>query len=302
MSQRPKSSQPVALFPFLAVLVCTMGSLIFLLLVTTRMLHDRAADQAVAKVAPSVPQLPLLSVPVLIPPADDPPSPQATVIPTEPESEPDEPAMDVRAIALEQRLRELDALNARWNGRLNDLAAAREERARLLAQRQQLQKGAVQRVAAMQDELQKLEVKLGTMTGQLTASAVGTGTVKERIELETQIRELKRRLRASQQSQAGDNRFEVVPFDPISGTSRRPILIECTAEGLRFIPENVTITRGDLAGFSPKVNPLIVGASALINYWTSWNLRQEPVRCESIRGSRCISNRRESSCGFSRSK
>lgn len=275
MSQRPKSSQSVALFPFLAVLVCTMGSLILLLLVTTRMLHDRAADQAVANAAPSVPQLPLLSVSASTAPADDPPSPPASVLPTDPDAEPEEPAMDVRAIALEQRLRELDALSARWNGRLDNLAAAREERARLLAQRQQLQKGAAQRVAAMQDELQKLEVKLGTMTGQLTASAVGTGTVKERIELETQIRELKRRLRATQQSQGGDNRFEVVPFDPISGTSRRPILIECTAEGLRFIPENVTITRGDLAGFTPKVNPLIVGSSALINYWTSWNLRQE---------------------------
>ena len=275
MSQRPKSSQSVALFPFLAVLVCTMGSLIFLLLVTTRMLHDRAADQAVAEAAPPVPALPLMSVAPPGPSAIDPPAAPSNVIPTDPDVEPEEPAMDVRAIALEQRLRELDALNARWNGRLNDLAAAREERARLVAQRQQLQKGAAQRVAAMQDELQKLEVKLGTMTGQLTASAVGTGTAKERIELETQIRELKRRLRASQQSQAGDNRFEVVPFDPISGTSRRPILIECTAEGLRFIPENVTITRGDLAGFTPKVNPLIVGASALINYWTSWNLRQE---------------------------
>ncbi len=275
MSQRPKSSQSVALFPFLAVLVCTMGSLIFLLLVTTRMLHDRAADQAVVEAAPSVPQLPLLSVPASTAPDEDPPGPLATVIPIDPEAEPAEPAQDVRAIALEQRLRELDALVARWNGRLNDLAAAREERVRLLAQRQQLQKGAAQRVAAMQDELQTLEVKLGTMTGQLTASALGTGTVKERIELETQIRELKRRLRAAQQSQAGDNKFEVVPFDPVSGTSRRPILIECTAEGLRFLPENVTITRGDLAGFTPRVNPLIVGASALINYWTSWNLRQE---------------------------
>ena len=81
MSQRPKSSQSVALFPFLAVLVCTMGSLIFLLLVTTRMLNDRAADQAVATVAPSVPQLPLLTVPASTPPVEDPSSPVATVIP-----------------------------------------------------------------------------------------------------------------------------------------------------------------------------------------------------------------------------
>jgi hypothetical protein len=252
-----------------------MGSLIFLLLVTTRMIQDRAANPSVAEATPPAPKLPLLSVAVPEPTAAAKPTPPPIVIPSEPSVEPKEPVMDARAIAMEQRLRELDELNARWNSRLEDLNAAREERARLLAQRQQLQKGAAERVAAMKAELQDLEIKLGRMTGELSASAVGNGSAKERIELETQIRELKRRLRAAQQKQDGDNKFEVVPFDPVSGTSRRPILIECTSEGMRFIPENVMITRGDLMGFSHRVNPLIVGSSALINYWTAWNLRQE---------------------------
>jgi hypothetical protein len=273
MSRRPKSSQSVALFPFLAVLVCTMGALIFLLLVTTRMISDQAKAEAVAAANPA-PQLPLLSV------TSTEPSPSPELPPTyaiEPD-EPAEPTIDVRAIAVEKRQRELDALTAQWQGRINELNGAREERVRLLSQRQQLSKAAAQRVASMQAELLDLEVKLGRMTGELSASAVGEGTVKERIELETQIKELKRRLRAAQQS-SSDDKFEVVPFDITTGTSRRPILLECTATGLRFIPEDIRITPDDLMGFTPHVNPLVVGASALVNYWTAWNIHQpNPAR------------------------
>lgn len=276
---RPRSSQSVALFPFLAVLVCTMGSLIFLLLVTTRMIRDRVTTPSTVQVAAPA-QSPILSVESpLEPESPAEVSPQWTPIeiPAEsPESEsPADPPLDVRAVALEQRERELAALAARWQDRVASLNETREERARLRAQRQQLEAAAAKRVAAMQAELKELEVKLGNMTGEISASSMGTGTVRERIELETQIKELKKRLRAAQQADGNDNsKFEVVPFDVVSGTSRRPILIECTATGIRFIPEDITITKEDLAGFNPHVNPLLVGANALSNYWTAWNVRQ----------------------------
>eukprot|EP00456_Euglypha_rotunda_P044098 TRINITY_DN346_c0_g1_i7.p1 TRINITY_DN346_c0_g1~~TRINITY_DN346_c0_g1_i7.p1 ORF type:complete len:725 (-),score=160.42 TRINITY_DN346_c0_g1_i7:1141-3315(-) len=268
MSRRPKSSQSVALFPFLAVLVCTMGALIFLLLVTTRMISDQAKAEAVAEATPA-PQLPLMNIATaesLAPPSSPP------AVASEPE-EPAEPTIDIRAAAVAQRQRELESLNAQWQAKVDGLTTAREDRVRLLSQRQQLSKVASQRVAAMQVELKDLEIKLGRMTGELSASAVDVGTAKERIELETQIKELKRRLRAAQQS-SGEDKFEVVPFDIVTGTSRRPILIECTATGLRFIPEDIKVTPEDLMGFTPQVNPLVVGASALVNYWTAWNIRQ----------------------------
>ena len=275
---RPRSSQSVALFPFLAVLVCTMGSLIFLLLVTTRMIRDRATTQTTVQA--ETPKSPILSV-------ESPLEPESTaeVLPQwspieipadspEPET-PIDPPLNVRAVALEQRERELAALAVRWQDRVQSLNETREERARLRAQRQQLDAAAAKRVAAMQAELKELEVKLGSMTGEISASAMGAGTAAEKIELEAQIRELKKRLRAAQQADANDNsKFEVVPFDVVSGTSRRPILIECTLTGIRFIPEDVTISKDDLAGFNPHVNPLLAGANALSNYWTAWNVRQ----------------------------
>jgi hypothetical protein len=64
MARRGKSSVTVQLFPFLAVLVCMMGSLIFLLLVTTRQLRDQAvarAEQRHREERADRPWLPLLS-------------------------------------------------------------------------------------------------------------------------------------------------------------------------------------------------------------------------------------------------
>lgn len=279
MSRRPKNSQTVALFPFLAVLVCTMGSLIFLLLVTTRMIRERTTAPA-ASTASSTQSLPLLVTPESVSPTE-PSAPAASVAPPvvlEP-GPPAESPVALAAVSREQRQRELDALIATWQDRVESLNETRDARQQQLTQRQQLQKVAAQRVESLQQELTDAEVRLGKLTGELSAFAVQKGSAQELIDLETQIRELKRRLRAAQQVQPADCQFEVVPFDPISGTSRRPILIECTSTGLKFVPEDVPVRPNDLVGFSPRVNPLVIGASALVNYWTAWNMRQaNPAR------------------------
>jgi hypothetical protein len=248
-----------------------MGALIFLLLVTTRMVGDRAA-RAVVDASPPSP-IPLLSVSASEPPTPDFPEPDVTGPPLE-EPEDLEPKVDPHMLALQQRQQEQISLNQQWQDRLNRLVDAYGERTRLLTQRQQLQQAASRRVAAMRSELSDLEVKVGAMTGELSASSAATGTAQERIDLETQIKGLKRRLLAAQQTEANDDALELVPFDVISGTSRRPILIECTSTGLRFIPEDIAVTPDDLAGFTPQVNPLMIGANALVNYWTAWNIRQ----------------------------
>ena len=46
--RQKKSNQSVSLFPFLAVLICAMGALIFLLIVTTRRIRKEAIAQATA--------------------------------------------------------------------------------------------------------------------------------------------------------------------------------------------------------------------------------------------------------------
>ena len=43
---RSKTQQSVSLFPFLAVLICTMGALILVLLLTTRQIREQAVEAA----------------------------------------------------------------------------------------------------------------------------------------------------------------------------------------------------------------------------------------------------------------
>ena len=291
MSRRPQSSQPINLFAFLDILICTMGALILMLMVvTTRQLRKESLAQVLAEFKNPPPPLMSVESPLSASPT---PSKQIVILaqpevePEPPEPEPSEPVVDPRelaraerAAALAQRERELNELLAEWRQKTNELADKRDQHANALAQRRRLKDAASRQVATLQSEVQDLEVKLGGLTGELTAASMGDATQKERKLIEQQIAALQKRLRAAQAAAAGgESKFMVVPFDPQSGTSRRPILIECTAEGLRFIPENVVIRPDDLEGFTPRINPLLAGSNALVSYWTAWNLKQpQPAR------------------------
>ena len=288
MSRRPQSSQPINLFAFLDILICTMGALILMLMVvTTRQLRKESLAQVLAEFKNPPP--PLMSVES---PLSSSPSPsQQIVILAQPEIDPElpepEPVIDPREIAraeqaaaLAQRERELNELLEGWRRKTNELADKRDQHANALAQRRRLKDAASRQVATLQNEVKDLEVKLSGLTGELSAASMGDATQKERKLIEQQIAAIRKRLKAAQAAAVGgDSKFMVVPFDPQSGTSRRPILIECTAEGLRFIPEDVMIRPDDLEGFTPRVNPLLAGSNSLVNYWTAWNLKQpQPAR------------------------
>ena len=64
-----------------------------------------------------------------------------------------------------------------------------------------------------------------------------------------------------------DSKFAIVPYDGFSGTTRRPIIIECTEDSLTFVSEGVTLTANDLDGFTPRFNPLLYATQALIRFW-----------------------------------
>ena len=69
MSRRSKETLAVQLFPFLAVLVCTMGSLILLLIVTTKRIRaatiEKARQAVLAEIV--VPELTPEAPPQLLP-------------------------------------------------------------------------------------------------------------------------------------------------------------------------------------------------------------------------------------------
>src|SRR4029077_11573262 len=64
------------------------------------------------------------------------------------------------------------------------------------------------------------------------------------------------------------NEYALVPYDGTSGTIRRPIYIECSKRGFRFLPEDETLSPVDLQGFHDSYNPLLNGTQALLRYWS----------------------------------
>jgi len=68
--------------------------------------------------------------------------------------------------------------------------------------------------------------------------------------------------------------FQIVARDGNSGTNRRPILIECRADGLEFVSEKINLTPNDLGEFAPDYNPLLAGAEALLTYWNIVDARE----------------------------
>jgi hypothetical protein len=275
MSQaQRRNALPITIFPFLDVLVCTMGSLILILiLLSARMRTQAAAPEsaesvASAEAAPSLePDMPEESPPVLEEPAPlvvpephespsaEPPSPPelAETAPLPPEG-PTPRDLDKE---LRERIAELSV-------RLDvERAALRRQQEKVLAARR--------RTIEAQAALHDVQKRLAAMDDGVEKDAAQTQKLdEERERLQKELEDLNRQIRMAQQK-TNDvaSKFAFVPYDGASGTTRRPVLIECTNTGLRFIPEDVVLTPNDIAGFSEKSNPLLAGSNALCRYWST---------------------------------
>ena len=249
--QKSGSENDVSLFPFLAVLLCAMGALIFLLIVTT----SRIRSEAIAR-AKEEAHRPLEPVPAVIesietePPASMeveifPPAVAVIPIPEEPD-----PAIELRAA-------------------IAGLAKTLDERRR----RSELQRRAVQavqtRVRAVESEIKSTEqqrqrVRQRQDDDRKAEAAVQRAHAGVQFRLDRAAKQIKHvQLKHAQ----AVSKFAIVPFEGKTGTIRRPILIECTKRGLRFLPEDVLITEDHIRGFVAGYNPLLAGTAVLMQYW-----------------------------------
>jgi hypothetical protein len=279
MSRRKSSDNAISLFPFLAVLVCTMGALILLLIAMTQRIHkQQLAEQAAARQqqAPAPNPTPAAispqREPVVLP---DAPTPQS--VPTGPSREDLQRLADERRRQREARAQEIAEaqeaqarrVNQEWSTRTREaelqrdaeLAAARRvaaERDRLLLAVQSLAQNKGGATKAI-DELTDRETELEQTSATLAADASRLARTAQQIRSELEL--------AKRKQVTGPSPYALVPYDGASGTVRRPIYIECTDVGLRFLPEGETITAADLEGFTEGFNPLLAGTVALMRYW-----------------------------------
>lgn len=232
-----QASSPVSLFPFLAVLVCAMGALIFLLLVATRRIRADAIQRS----------------------QQQPDSSQVADLPEEtPAAEvPARPVMD-------------------WEAILDELAGRRDDQQGRLRQLQQTLRGRQvsrdtlgQAALDQQNRLHQLAEQRKALGGKIEPLQREIAELREdleRLELETEYRR--------QQRRQAESRFTFLPFDGATGTHRRPVFIECHAEKIVFASEEIDLTVTDIEGFTLDVNPLLAGTRALIDYWHAHDRQQ----------------------------
>lgn len=263
------------LFPFLAVLVCAMGALILLLLVTTRKMQQVARARAAAEME-------------VVPSNILPPPPQ----PTGPELTPSGPTSDELADAEAQRQTEREARQeanaaakrrqaereAQWQRQLAEAEIARDQRRQKLDAAQAELINLQQRLQATETSLQKLHDKQSQLvTLQDHDSRRLAQAEQEHAELTAAILKAQKEFADLRRAHADSaSKFAFIPYDGASGTTRRPIYIECTSAGIRFQPENELLDESDLKGFSEAFNPLLLASERLMQYWREKTADEDP--------------------------
>jgi hypothetical protein len=256
MRRRRTSSTSMSLFPFLDTLVCTMGALILLLVAMTPKIKERAmARQAAVQEAAKV-DLPPIA-------AEEPEAPPVVAEPTGPTPEELAAEHERRRQAW---LAELEAARQTLRTRQVDMQARRDQ---LLQAQKRLQE--------LRDELKKSQSKTQQVVQKLASLEAQTEEIEAQSAVVSQkIAATRKEIDVAQRRQAtSKNEYALVAYDGSSGTNRRPIYIECTSDGFRFLTENVFVPADDLENFTPNFNPLLAGAKRLIQYWTR---RQREMR------------------------
>lgn len=256
----PRTATTVSLFPFLAVLICAMGALILLLLVTTRRIRHQQIHQTATAVAepveavdpfpqdlPDAEALPPLPLPNRSPFLDAPLTPLFALEPIPALPDPNDPWRD--------ELRALEAEHTQLVAAIADQESAIERiRTALAADTDELQQLRGEAVV-LNHQMQMLQQDLQRLEGQRAVADERAAFLRRKID-ETR-----------EQIATADSRFTILPYDGRLGTTRRPIIIECTEDAITFVSEGVTITASDLNGFTPQHNPLVTTCRALSKYW-----------------------------------
>jgi len=242
---RRTSAPALEIFPFLAVLICTMGALILLLLAMTQ--RNRLIAFAKARAAMRE---------------------AAVVASDEPPEETGPTQAELSAIEREERRRRREA---EWQRQLAELALRRDREREAVMESERDAADAEQKLRESQERLKKSQLRMAALETEhveltedekkLLAAQEQTG---DRVAL------TQRRLeRLKQQQAAAPMKYALVPYDGASGTTRRPLYVECIGKGLRILPEDEFLGPEELDGFTSNYNPLLVALKSLSDHWQS---------------------------------
>ncbi|NOY29973.1 MAG: hypothetical protein GXP28_07275 [Planctomycetes bacterium] len=231
MRQRAtQESKPVGLFPFLAVLLCTMGALLVLLVV----MAQRAGEQ----VASQQPEPPVAR------------EPQQSA--TEDHS--------AEATALAEQLKEVRD----YQEKLRKLRSQAEER----LQKEQLRLSHLEEHARrIEHELALLAIAAKQLEATENDQSVDQQQAESELaRLQELIEETEEQLDSLREKASGERSYAIVPYKGPHGTFRQPIYIECSKEGVVIQPEGIRFDRNDFVAPDWPGNPLAAAMRASREY------------------------------------
>ncbi|MGD9854213.1 MAG: hypothetical protein AB7U20_04600 [Planctomycetaceae bacterium] len=255
----PRTANAVSLFPFLAVLICAMGALILLLLVTTRRIRHQQS-RAAAVVAP---------LPVDSPKPQEPSEPDAPPEPSPPAALTEYLVTPLQPLfALDPAPQFLDP-NVPWRNRLQALAAEHTRLAAAIGDRESVVEQLRSSTAAMSQELEALRQQAAAIEQDKQDLERSFAKLQQdALDSDDRAAYLRRKIDETREQLAHANsKYSIMPFDGRLGTTRRPIILECSEDAITFVSEGVSLKARDLDGFTPRYNPLLIASSALSKYW-----------------------------------
>ena len=237
MSRARRGEQPrIPLFTFLDVLICTMGALIVLL----SLLIARAKQHAF--------------------------------------TEQEEQAAAAQAEIDPEELKRLTQQQEDLKWRADVLKQQREEYAQDLANKRL-------ELAHLEDHIRRLEDQARKLMAEAEElKRLDTNKLADRDSAQRQLAEMEKEIAAKKdeldkaRKEALRRRpaYAIVPYDGPNGTSRRPMYIECTEQGIILQPEGVKLSAKDFQGPMGPGNPLDAALRAIREHWKQHGLQGEP--------------------------
>jgi hypothetical protein len=226
---RHRKAQSLSLFPFLAVLICTMGVLVALLLLVVKQAEQSGKQEQHAECAITRQQLEDLELQLA--------------------------ELGLRNRLLEARRQDYQTRLSRQRDELghleNEMSRVRDEAERFVAQR-----AADRSAQTSAQDRRRQEQILEEQQVQLQALRQALNAAQAKLQLESQ-----------QRGRQAAPVYSIVPMAAQSGTNRRPIYIECREDGLRLHPGGIPLTLDDFVMPLTPGNPLDAALLAYREYW-----------------------------------
>lgn len=250
----------ISLFPFLAVLLCTMGALIVLLVVINRNSRNLGiAERRQQATSPSAPRAAVVD--------------QANASAQAAETANNAKVEAARLAKLNKTLSAARDTQETLEWRLTHLRESRDKTAEDLRQERLRLSGAEAQVRRLEDQVRNLAAALGELNGNSQTKGLTLAQMTEQLrQAQASLSAAKDRLR-EKQTQAVNQKpvYSVVPYDGPNRTSRRPIYIECTRNRVILQPEGIELVPGDFVGPLGPGNPLAAAVRAARDHLVEQN-------------------------------